>query len=177
MPIVDQRTPHLNLPLPYVGNTLADDVTRLREALTTLDVEVDDRATIADLLAVDSAAAGALEAHRTAGSAHGKAQVGLGNVDNTSDANKPISTATQTALDGLAAAIAGAAGSGNVAYTWSAGRLATATADGVTKTYAWHADGRLNTISYPKGGKTRTETYNWNAGDPQQLDGVTVTEI
>jgi hypothetical protein len=29
-----------------------------------------------------------------------KAQVGLGNADNTSDANKPISTATQTALDG-----------------------------------------------------------------------------
>ena len=29
-----------------------------------------------------------------------KAQVGLGNVDNTSDVNKPISTATQNALDG-----------------------------------------------------------------------------
>jgi hypothetical protein len=29
-----------------------------------------------------------------------KAQVGLGNADNTSDANKPISTATQTALNG-----------------------------------------------------------------------------
>lgn len=29
-----------------------------------------------------------------------KADVGLGNVDNTSDLNKPISTATQTALDG-----------------------------------------------------------------------------
>lgn len=29
-----------------------------------------------------------------------KSTVGLGNVDNTSDANKPISTATQTALDG-----------------------------------------------------------------------------
>ena len=29
-----------------------------------------------------------------------KAQVGLGNVDNTSDINKPISSATQTALDG-----------------------------------------------------------------------------
>lgn len=29
-----------------------------------------------------------------------KSAVGLGNVDNTSDANKPISTATQTALDG-----------------------------------------------------------------------------
>lgn len=31
-----------------------------------------------------------------------KAQVGLGNCDNTSDADKPISTATQTALDGKA---------------------------------------------------------------------------
>lgn len=31
-----------------------------------------------------------------------KADVGLGNVDNTSDANKPVSTATQTALDGKA---------------------------------------------------------------------------
>lgn len=31
-----------------------------------------------------------------------KAQVGLGNVDNTSDANKPISTATQNALNGKA---------------------------------------------------------------------------
>lgn len=29
-----------------------------------------------------------------------KSNIGLGNVDNTSDANKPISTATQTALDG-----------------------------------------------------------------------------
>lgn len=31
-----------------------------------------------------------------------KAQIGLGNVNNTSDANKPISTATQTALNGKA---------------------------------------------------------------------------
>ena len=34
-----------------------------------------------------------------------KAQVGLGNVDNTSDANKPISTATQTELDKKALAV------------------------------------------------------------------------
>ena len=32
-----------------------------------------------------------------------KSDVGLSNVDNTSDANKPVSTATQTALDGKAA--------------------------------------------------------------------------
>lgn len=38
----------------------------------------------------------------TAGNPHGvtKADVGLGSVDNTSDADKPISTATQAALDG-----------------------------------------------------------------------------
>ena len=36
-----------------------------------------------------------------------KAQVGLGNVDNTSDANKPISTATQSALDNKADLVAG----------------------------------------------------------------------
>ena len=34
-----------------------------------------------------------------------KADVGLGNVDNTTDAGKPISTATQTALNGKAAAV------------------------------------------------------------------------
>src|SRR5690606_16406421 len=38
-----------------------------------------------------------------------KSDVGLGNVDNTSDLNKPISTATQTALNGKQATITGAA--------------------------------------------------------------------
>lgn len=45
-------------------------------------------------------------AHNTDGSiksgAVTKADVGLSNVDNTSDANKPISTATQTALNAKA---------------------------------------------------------------------------
>lgn len=36
-----------------------------------------------------------------------KSDVGLGNADNTSDAGKPVSTATQSALDGKAAAIHG----------------------------------------------------------------------
>lgn len=36
-------------------------------------------------------------------------QVGLGNVDNTSDANKPISTATQNALNGKQATVTGGA--------------------------------------------------------------------
>ena len=44
-----------------------------------------------------------------------KATVGLSNVDNTSDINKPISTATQTALDGKAAT--GAIGSSGLTMT------------------------------------------------------------
>ena len=42
-----------------------------------------------------------------------KAEVGLGNVDNTSDLNKPISTATQTALDGKVDKVPGKALSTN----------------------------------------------------------------
>lgn len=43
-----------------------------------------------------------------------KADIGLGNVDNTSDANKPVSTATQTALNGKEATIA----SGTTGQYW-----------------------------------------------------------
>jgi hypothetical protein len=65
-----------------------------------------------------------------------KADVGLGNVDNTSDANKPISTATQSALDGKASSThahgnitsSGAIGStsGQIVVTTTGGVLTTA---------------------------------------------------
>lgn len=66
-----------------------------------------------------------------------KGDVGLGNVDNTSDANKPVSTATQTALDGKLAlsggTMAGDIAMGNNAITG----LATPTnaSDAATKDY------------------------------------------
>lgn len=45
-----------------------------------------------------------LHSQKTSGNPHNvtKSDVGLSNVDNTSDLNKPVSTATQTALDGKA---------------------------------------------------------------------------
>jgi hypothetical protein len=43
---------------------------------------------------------GSITADRLAAGTLDKNSVGLGNVDNTSDANKPVSTATQTALNG-----------------------------------------------------------------------------
>ena len=55
-----------------------------------------NKATTASVTAVTSS----LTNHLSATTSHTKAQVGLSNVNNTSDANKPISTATQTALNG-----------------------------------------------------------------------------
>lgn len=62
-----------------------------------------------------------------------KAQVGLGNADNTSDANKPVSTAAQTALN-LKANLAGAAFTG--AVTTTTGGIGYATGAGGTVTQA-----------------------------------------
>ncbi|RIV20516.1 hypothetical protein DYU11_20950 [Fibrisoma montanum] len=51
---------------------------------------------------ITSLAAAKVTGLATVATSGSKADVGLGNVDNTSDANKPISTATQTALNGKA---------------------------------------------------------------------------
>lgn len=58
-----------------------------------------------------------------------KGDVGLGNVDNTSDANKPISTATQTALDGKVDENASITGATKTKITYDSKGLVTAGAD------------------------------------------------
>jgi len=71
-------------------DTAESDINAIESAATTLDGRV-------------TTAEGSLSSHTSAtNNPHSvtKAQVGLGNVDNTSDANKPVSSATQTALDG-----------------------------------------------------------------------------
>lgn len=59
---------------------------------------------------------GAVSTAKIASGAVTKSMVGLGNVDNTSDANKPVSTATQTALDAKAS-LSGATFTGAVSGT------------------------------------------------------------
>lgn len=79
-------------------HTVVPQVTQL-----ALDLKADAADMTASLAL--KADASALTAHTgNTGNPHAvtKAQVGLGNVDNTSDANKPISTATQTALNAKA---------------------------------------------------------------------------
>ena len=77
-----------------------------------------------------------------------KSMVGLGNVDNTSDANKPVSTATQTALD-LKANLAGPTFTGTVVLpaTTSIGTVSATEigyVDGVTSAIQTQIDSKLS---------------------------------
>ena len=53
------------------------------------------------------------------------------------------------------------------------GTVATLTEDGVVKTFAYNGDGTINTVSWPVGALTRTETYSYSSG---VLNGMTATE-
>ena len=74
-----------------------------------------------------------------------KADIGLGNVDNTSDLNKPVSTATQTALN-LKADIASPSFTGDVSTSGDSIRIDTsktpssASDTGTTGEIAWDSD-------------------------------------
>ena len=61
-----------------------------------------------------------------------RTNLGLGNVDNTSDANKPVSSAQQTALDGKAAASHSHSGADITSGTVATARLGSGTADSTT---------------------------------------------
>ena len=69
----------------------------------------------------------------TGGSDITKTDVGLGNVDNTSDTNKPISTATQTALNTKVTANVAIVGATKTKVTYDANGLVTGGSD-ITKT-------------------------------------------
>lgn len=82
--MVDIRTAFLNLLLPNVANDLAEDLPRLIASLEILDSVLN----LHDLAIADKLDAEDLN----------KALVGLGNVDNTSDVNKPVSTQQAAAI-------------------------------------------------------------------------------
>lgn len=90
-----------------------------------------------------------------------KADVGLGNVDNTSDANKPISTATQEALNGKQATITGGA-STITSSNLTANHVLVSNANGkvavsaVTSTELGYLDGVTSNIQTQLNGKLST---------------------
>ena len=96
----------------------------LLELQQALGDDPDFAATVVNELAekVDNTDPRLSDARTPTSHTHTKNEVGLGNVDNTSDANKPISTAVQTALDSKASAQSVAAkvtASGSTTTLWS----------------------------------------------------------
>jgi len=101
---VDQR---FDISSTIATKTYADDAVSTHNSDTTSVHGIADTSLLATKSYADDAEADAITAAglaadskvATAVAALTKSSVGLGNVDNTSDANKPVSTATQTALD------------------------------------------------------------------------------
>lgn len=93
-----------------------------------------------------------------------KSSVGLGNVDNTSDANKPISTATQNALNGKQATVTGGA-STITSSNLTASRALVSNGSGkvavsaVTSTELGYLDGVTSKIQTQINGKAPSYTY------------------
>ena len=86
----------------YADTAVSDhnsDTTNVHGITDTADLATKSYADTAEADAITAAGTAADTKIATAVAALTKSSVGLANVDNTSDANKPVSTATQTALD------------------------------------------------------------------------------
>jgi hypothetical protein len=94
-------------------STHNDDTSNVHGITDTAALATKSYADTAEADAITAAGTAADTKIATAVAALTKSSVGLGNVDNTSDADKPVSTATQTALDAKAS-LAGATFTGNV---------------------------------------------------------------
>jgi hypothetical protein len=103
----------LNTSVSGALDTHATDSTNVHGIADTAALATMAYADQAETDAITAAGTAADTKISTAVAALTKSSVGLGNVDNTSDANKPVSTATQTALDAKAS-LAGATFTGNV---------------------------------------------------------------
>jgi len=99
---LDGITSSVQTQITAAGTALSNhesDTTNIHGILDTADLATKLYAENKANLAQDAAGTAADTKIATAVAALTKSSVGLGNVDNISDANKPVSTATQTALD------------------------------------------------------------------------------
>ena len=114
------------------------------DTLNELAAALGDDASFASTVTTALSAKAPLASPTFTGTVNGitKSMVGLGNADNTSDANKPISTATQTALDGKA----------NVSHTHTVSSITNA---GTAATYNVPASGNAGSSEVVLGSDTR----------------------
>jgi hypothetical protein len=149
-------TEHFDIDSTVATKTYADgavsthnsDETNVHGIANTADLATKSYADTAEADAITAAGTAADTKIATAVAALTKSSVGLGNVDNTSDANKPVSTATQTALD-LKANLAGPTFTGTVVLpsTTSIGNVSATElgyVDGVTSAIQTQIDSKLS---------------------------------
>jgi hypothetical protein len=141
-------------------NELIDGAPDLLNTLNELAAAIGDDANFVTTMTTNLAAKAPLASPTFTGTVSGvtKAMVGLGNVDNTSDASKPVSTATQAALDLKA-------NSADITeLSQDAVNTALTAGTGITKTY----NDSANTITVAVDSTIATKTYaDGKASDAQ----------
>jgi hypothetical protein len=102
-----------------------------------------------------------------------KSQVGLGNVDNTSDASKPVSTAQQTALDAKVDDSEKGAANG-VATLDGTGKVPSSQLNITSMTYkgTWNANTNTPTLSDSGGGGAQGDYYVIDTAGTTTIDGI-----
>lgn len=97
----------------------------------------------------------------------------VGNIANLATTGQ-LNTAIAIEQTARAAAIATATAPVTaMAAGYTGNRITSITEDGKTTTITYNGDGTVNTISWPRAGKTRTETYTYSAG---RVTGMNATE-
>jgi hypothetical protein len=155
----------------YVSTHNSDE-TNVHGIANTADLATKSYADTAEADAITAAGTAADTKIATAVAALTKSSVGLGNVDNTSDTNKPVSSATQTALD-LKSNLAGPTFTGTVVLpsTTSIGDVSATELgylDGVTSAIQTQLTARL-----PLAGGTMTGALTLSGAPTSDLHAAT----
>ena len=147
-----------------IGNVSASEIEMLDGVTSAIQTQINDK--LSSATAASTYAPIASPTFTGTVSGISKSMVGLGNVDNTSDANKPVSTATQTALD---AKLSLAGGTMTGALTLSG--APTQDAHAATKAYV---DNVTAGINFHQPVRVAT-TGNITLSGTQTIDGVSLS--
>ena len=101
------------------------------------------------------------------------ADVGLGNVNNTSDASKPVSTAQQAALDVISRGAYNTVSGGVIDLSLASGKFAMTVNGAVTVSFsnahATYREAVLIELTYTSGTVTWPASIAWKGGTPPAL--------